>query len=355
VPAAAGLAVLIVAALGAAAELVPAQHARPAPTAAGSLAAATRPPGPAAADPRYFAALLRPGGLSLLSPVTGKVVSPLARLGISNGMALAPDGRHLYVTSLLGRQLVIRSVATATRQEVRVAHGAQPAVSPDSRDLAYVADAPAFTTVAVRDLATGVTRSIDLSRLIGPGASMLAGQLAWTGNQVIALPQPDAVGTSYPAPVAGHRAGCGQEDSPHGLCLLVVSTGAGKLQARRVFVPWTALRLRRGEIGSIKISGLVTGQRTLLLATWFTRSPVLAAVEVGAGKVSTRAVRPLRLPSAAQVVAIAPAGDRLLYLTSETPHAMPALWITPVRKGAVTAGRRLLTDTLRLSFDGAVW
>jgi len=59
-----------------------------------------------------------------------------------------------------------------------------------------------------------------------------------------------------------------------------------------------------------------------------------------------------RLPAQIMSVAIAPDGDRILYLLGHTP---PALWVATIRNGRLVGRHRLLTDSPKFEFDQAAW
>jgi hypothetical protein len=367
VPAAAGVAVvLVLAGLVQAGRSLPLRHGRAGAAghspAAGNSPAAGQPAvlgQSATADPPDFVGVLQPGGLTMFSPVTGRAVRSLPAIGISNGFTLAPDSSRVFVTSLLSRQLEIRSISVRTRKISSVADGAHPAVSPDSRFLAYATGTQQYTGLAIRDLATGTTRSIGLLGLVGADASLLNGQLTWLGDgmQVVALPQPDAVAAGQatsPSKAAVGNA-CGQQDSPRGLCLIVVDANSSRLQGRRVYVRWAMLPGASGDSNAVTISGLVPAQRTLLLATSFVSSPVFDAVIIDGGSLVDWEFSPLPLPARASLMAIAPGGDRVPYLTAQDGSAQPALWVAQPRDGRLADQHRLYVDTGKVSFGAAAW
>jgi hypothetical protein len=118
--------------------------------------------------------------VTLLSPLTGRIVRRVTFFGGSltgNGMALSPDSRFVYVTLSGPGQIHIDRISVATGHRSFVADGAQPAVSPDGRYLAY-ATGRQFTGIAVRDLLSGRTTMITLRNQLGADASLLPGQQA---------------------------------------------------------------------------------------------------------------------------------------------------------------------------------
>lgn len=58
------------------------------------------------------------------------------------------------------------------------------------------------------------------------------------------------------------------------------------------------------------------------------------------------------LPAQIMAVALAPDGERILYLVGHTP---PALWAATIGNGRLTGRHRLFTDTAKFEFDQAAW
>ena len=112
--------------------------------------------------------------LEMRSAETGSVTVRLKSFGSSftnNGLALSPNGQRLFFTLIPHTtqrvvNLLIEEISTITKTRKVIAHGELPAGSPDGRQLAYVTGTSA-RSVAIRDLSTGRTRSIDLTRLVG--------------------------------------------------------------------------------------------------------------------------------------------------------------------------------------------
>jgi hypothetical protein len=80
-----------------------------------------------------------------------------------------------------------------------------------------------------------------------------------------------------------------------------------------------------------------------------------AGQEIWAATIGARRVgltRLAALPANALPEAIAPDGDRLVYITGSRP---PALWIAKVGNGRLTARRKLYTDTPQASAGNVAW
>jgi hypothetical protein len=327
-------------------------------------------PGSAAAgsavarDPADFAASLfsaRSAAESvwLMSAANGRR-RLVARVGTGNGFALAPGGGSVFVVGLVrrgGRETIeIREVSVATHRIRFIADGAYPAISPDGRYLAYATGA-GFRRLAVRDLRTGRTRVIDVTSLTGRKATFLnpPGAVTWLGDgsQVVAMPQPvgspSARRPAQPRPEAAGRAP-GREpvcasDAANRQCLIVMDTGTRRLTARRVFIQ----TYRQAPV--TVLSGEAGTEHTLLAATDGLGVPgAVWEVRISGRHVSQTRLAPL--PADALSQAIAPAGDRILYLATS---ARPALWIARISRGRLTRQRKLYTDTPQAAFNGAAW
>jgi hypothetical protein len=180
-----------------------------------------------AADPPAFAGVLqsRAGArqwIKLFSPVTERVVCSVAVGGSGNGFALSPDSRFVYVVGPVRGHIRIERISVATGHGSFVADGAQPAVSPDGRYLAY-ATGRLFTRLAIRDLRTGATRVVNLASLIGSDPGLLNGQVTWLGSsaQIVAMPMPlsTAVAASTPSARAPAQNSCGRQSEPGRTCV----------------------------------------------------------------------------------------------------------------------------------------
>ncbi len=314
----------------------------------------TGPSSQAAVDPPAFAGVLQSRTslrqwIKLFSPFSGRILRPVAAFGdtlTSNGMALSPDSRFVYATFNGPRQIHIGRISVATGRLTFVADGAQPAVSPDGRYLAY-ATGRLSTRLAIRDLRTGRTKTVDLASVIGASSGLLTGQVTWLGGgaQIVAMPMPfgTALARQARSPSAAARNSCGQQGRPGRVCLVLVSLTGGHPRATRVYVP--------GNWGSQPlISGDVSLGRTLLLAGSLT-SPG----EIGAATISAAGVRVQRLaglPRGVLPLAFAPGGDRILYLRG---HGPPALWVAAIIGGRLSGQHRLFTDNHKDGFDQAAW
>jgi hypothetical protein len=161
-------------------------------------------------DPDYLAVTTsgNVGVQKLCSPRTGREVRRIGSYNLTgahtklsltltaNGEAVSPDGRTAYLAVLRNRTpgvLIARVPTTGARPSI-VAAGAQPSISPNGRFLAY-GTGRLGTVLSVRNLATGVTRSIDLARWIGHGYLGPGGQgnatMTWLSNNTDLAVLPD--------------------------------------------------------------------------------------------------------------------------------------------------------------------
>jgi hypothetical protein len=72
-------------------------------------------------------------------------------------------------------------IRVADGRRAVIADGAQPAVSPHGRWLAYASSRGGAQTLAVRPTGSGLTQTIGLRRLLGPQSNLLDGTVAWLG------------------------------------------------------------------------------------------------------------------------------------------------------------------------------
>jgi hypothetical protein len=208
-----------------------------------------------------------------------------------------------------------------------VGYGIDPAVSPDSRQVAYVTGSGG-STVAIRDLRAGLVRRIRIAGLVGDGATMFnGGRMAWLsdGTQLVVLPQP--IPRNGPA---GSQPATGCVPVHDKLCLIVIDASGPRLVARRIFVPvpgsaaWGYARL-------MVIGGAADGHRLLLAASGVPGpNNGVEAVEFSPRGAVVRTWRVRSLPSGAVPVAIAPRGDRLII---QSPLPGSHMWMVRLSGG----------------------
>jgi hypothetical protein len=281
--------------------------------------------------------------LQLISPITGRVVRSLgATQQFESGLAMSPDLKSVYLDDAQGE---IWRISAVTGKATMVVGGVSPAVSPDGRYLAYLPQ-PVGTRLAIRDLRTGVTRTIDLAPLTGAKAGLMfegAQGVAWLGNgkQVVVLPEPD----HFTGPAGPKANRCGQQDSPIGLCMIVVNANASKLTASRVYVPGVRPIRNQINVGIGGISGDWASRTTLLISTRpaSTPIPLVYAVTIDGDRAIKRWT--VALPRHIEQITVAPDGDRILYLLN---GRKVQLWIATVRNGRIVAHHRLLVQTTKM-------
>jgi hypothetical protein len=296
-------------------------------------------------DPADIAVTSTANLIRVLTAAAGRIVKTLRMATEGNGFALAPDAKSMFV---VGPSLTISQVVIATGEAKRIGTGAYPAVSPNSRYLAYAAGS-AFTTVAIRDLRTGRTRSINLMSLIGTDSSLLnQGGLTWLGDgtQILAVSEPDAVPlVAKRGRPRGEHTACGQQTSRRGLCTIVINLASRKLFAHQVYVPSVA-HPENLEL----ISGDLAAKESFFIAQPGRSASVVDKVRLGARTPRVRTV--IALPEHSLAVAMAPDGDRVLYVPPSSPTSV---WIATVRHGGLTRERRLLADGGRFEFNLVAW
>jgi hypothetical protein len=287
--------------------------------------------------------------IKLISVRDGKVVrqfpQPVAYGG--SGLAFSPDSASVFLAT---QEVRISAISAGSGKSVSLARGLYPAVSPDSKYLAY-ATGSAMTRVAIRNLASGRTRSIDLAGQLGAGASLqsLGSTITWLGDgtQLIAVPAPDAARLSL-SPGGGARAGpvnaCGQQNSSRGLCVVVVDIGR-TLSAHQVFIRGTS-----AQDDYLLLGGDLTASRAFFIAQAQASPDVVARVTIGRGTAVARPV--LRVPQHGVALAMAPDGDQVIY---QPRSSRSTLWAGTVRHGRVTRPHLLLVGTRRFAFYQVAW
>lgn len=148
-----------------------------------------------------------PGSVDVLSSADGRVRVRLARtytLYTENGLIRSPDGSTVYFDRLppIGEgQVEISSVRAVGGPVTDIAAGIDPALSPDGRYLSYEPPSPSGgTAVAVRDLATGATTTIDLTALLEGYSIPVGTGLAWLGDNKLAVIADKNVGGASTCP-----------------------------------------------------------------------------------------------------------------------------------------------------------
>ena len=315
-------------------------------------------------------AVLQSRALTLFSPVTGKAVWSVPAAGMAGQFAVAPDSKTVYVTRSINGQPQISSISVRTGKVSFVADGLQPSVSPDSRYLAYVTGAQ-YSRLAIRDLATGTTRSIDLTVRLG-NSRLLNGQLTWfaNGTQVVILPRPDATSLANASGSSSASNACGQRHPRRSFCLLVVNTGGARLQANRIIVSYTGLNTADVLSQAVMISGLVLSPGTpagydqrmhtvILATTAVVRSPLYVMVTLVGDQPGAEGDVYLPVPRLATLAAIAPDAGGVVYLMPRTGHSRPSVWVAEVGGTDSHAWdvvrHRVPLDAAKGSFSGAAW
>jgi hypothetical protein len=291
------------------------------------------------------------GQVRLTSASTRRVVRTLRISAGGNGIALAPDAGTLFV---LEPNLRLTQVTIATGKQVVIGTASYPAVSPDSKFLAY-ATGVAMAQVAVRNLDTGATRTISLLPWVGSDSSVLnQGGLTWLGDgsEVVAVSEPDAIATGTsamfktmePSPGTPGKNDCGQQDAKAGLCAVVINTTARQLSAHRFYV--------RGVPGQAisALSGDLLAKRSFYLGAGQVYTKQIDRVSLDARGAVARKVA--ALPSRSIALAVAPDGDRVVYRLATAPPE--SLWIAAITDGKLTRRHLLLTDA-RFQFDQVAW
>lgn len=279
--------------------------------------------------------------LIVVSSTTGRPVRVLMRPGSTltgNGVALSPDGRRLYTVWIGKHSLRIERVATGTGKRTYVADGAQPAISPDGRYLAY-ASGRWYQSVSVRDVHTGATRTWNLRPYMGPDADLLQGHLVWLGDgRLVVMPQDRPIASVAGRSLPRHRPGsCGPLDGRH-QCLITLDPAAAEpaLRQQRIAAPWLL------DV----YSGGSAARHSIIIADLAGDRAPLERLEIRPGGV--RRTRLAEVPGMA--LALDASGTWLLYLTG---HGPTALWTGRLDGGRVVQTHRI--DPHVLIMGSVIW
>lgn len=271
--------------------------------------------------------------MSLYASSNGKLTRWLASFPDSsftnNGLALTPDGLAVYFTLIprrAGRRFYLRlmRIDVTTRRQAQVAEGAQPAISDDGTQLAY---ATFPHGLAVRDLATGTTRTISLVAELGEQANLLDGAVAWLadGSDIAIVPSPPAWDLVGRRPPPAHW--CGTTDAHAVVVFVHVPARPAPLTARCVRLAGKALT------PAMALAGNPTSPSSLLIATDSdgdsTEVEQIAQTGITTRLLTIRDSLPL---------AFDPTGDHLMYLVGHSP---PRLWEATIAGGRLTDRARL--------------
>jgi hypothetical protein len=298
--------------------------------------------------PPVFVGSWQGAGLStsvnLYSARTGRLLKHLATFGdtfTNNGLVLAPDGGSVFVTLIGKESLYIERISTSTRRRSFVAFGAQPAISPDGRYLAYGAGAN-YQELDVRQLASGTTTTFDLRSLIGSRAGLLGGRIAWIGNgtEIALMPMGDltplSASTSYLQGTKG--ASCSQARI-HQSCLIVVDLRSSRSPARLYWLPELSPETDQMSTypslpDAVELA-ITSGGRTLV-----------ERVTISGTSVHAVTIADLSLDL---VMAVSPLADGVLYLVGHTP---PALWVAELGGGRLMKSHLLIRNSM---LDSVAW
>ena len=283
--------------------------------------------------------------IKLISPQTGHVAKVLAG-GTSNGFALSPDAKDVYVVRTAPHAVEIRRISVATGKTSVVTDGACPAVSPDGRFLAY-ATGGRFSKIAVRDLNTGSVRTMELASLLGNDGNLLnQGQVTWLGdgNELIVVPGISASEAVADVTAGGGTIASGQQP-PGRQNLIVIKIRPDSLTARQIVVPDPY------QQPFPVVSGDMSQKRAVLIASvGYAGAGTITRVSLHGNGYRAQVIA--KLPRGATPIGFAPGADRVLYLAGHRP---PQLWVASITNGHLTGKHRLVTDTSRFGVDQAAW
>lgn len=266
--------------------------------------------------------------MSVYSATTGAIVRRLASFSdktfTNNGLAYASDGRAVYFTLIPPHHarrfsLRVMRLDVGTGRQSFIAHGAQPALSNDGTQLAYAASPRGL---AVRDLATGQTRTIAL-RQLGPAADLLNATIGWLGDgsDIAVVPAPTAWDLVGRPP----RLRWCETSQRHAVVVFVhVPAPPAPLTADCVHLTGHALT------GGIAVATSPTSPRSLLLATDAAGDQTVVEQITTSGATRRILTIPKSLP-----LSFDPSGTHLLYLVG---HHQPMLTEGTISNGKLIPG-----------------
>jgi hypothetical protein len=266
--------------------------------------------------------------MSVYSSTTGAIVRRLASFSdktfTNNGLAYAPDGSAVYFTLTPQRHvrrfsLRVMRLDVATGHQAFIADGAQPALSNDGTQLAYGASPRGL---AVRDLATGRTRTIELGQL-GTAANLLNATIGWLGDgsDIAIIPTPTAWDLVGRPPKLRW---CGTTQKRAVIVFVHVPAPPAPMTADCVHLG------RRALEGSIALGGDPGSPTTVLLATDAQVDSTRVERIAESGATSLVLTIPNSLP-----LSFDPSGTHLLYLVGHKP---PTLTEATIANNHLTAG-----------------
>jgi hypothetical protein len=185
---------------------------------------------------------------------------------------------------------------------------------------------------------------VNIEPLIGKHSSLVNDpSAAWLddGTQVVMVPGPDSRPGKGTLPGPGKA--CGQQ-SRAGLCMIVVDNAANPLRARAVFVPHLLAQ------DPAVMAGVAGHGSTLLIGASTVGSPDITIDSVDLAGSRAVAHHVVKLPGGAELLAIAPAGDKVL--VGGPPGS--GSWVAAIRDGRLIH-RHLVPFPARFRFDEVAW
>ena len=262
--------------------------------------------------------------IGLYSPATGVLDRHLGsipeRTFTSNGLALAPDASAVYFTSIPDHPrkrfyLRLMRLDVASRRQTFMADGAQPAISADGGELAYAAFPHGL---AVRDLATGHTRTIGLEAYLGHQSELVDASIAWLGDgsDVAVVPSAPAWDLVGRPPPPAHW--CGTTDIHPVVVFVHVPAPPEPLTA-------TCARLGDAQLGPPAVLGGSQAKPLSLTAAVEQRGSM--DIELIS---QTGAITPISKTRDSLPLAFDPTGAHIMYLVGHNP---PVLWEATIAEG----------------------
>lgn len=289
-------------------------------------------------DPPYFVYDTTGGKSELLSPSNGALVEVLGKFGdalTTNGLAESSDGKDVYVTLIGKKKLYIEQISTVTKKQTVLVNGVQPALSPDAKFLAY-ASGPEYTNIlAVREMSSGKTTSINLSSLLGSSTNLLDATITWLGDgsDIVIEPGWDGSSTStISASAPSAKNSCSAVSPVKATCLIEVHFDAsnGTLSPRLIVIH---------DLGGnfSVISGADSDPHSLTFALWGKKTNVYEITLSGSATHVTHLLTlAMVLPVAFDLM-----GTHLFYIVG---HGPTDLWVANIGPGHPVQAHRLVAN-----------
>lgn len=300
--------------------------------------------------PHRFVGVVQDAGvrqtLGLYSTRSGRLVRRLATFGqrfTNNGLAVSPRDTAVYFTLIphgRWRSLKLMRLDLATDRRTFVGDGEQPAINDRGTELAF---STGVQDVAVRDLASGATRTLSLAHVLDFRIDPLNTSLVWLadGTTLAVLPAERAIAAVAGPQTTKSKGGCRPGMHRRPILFIHVPAPPAPLSARcQIF--------SAGPSSPIASSGgILTSSPAQASAVWIANSngrsgTIEQITQAG------RTKRILNLGRGVLPVAIDRSAQHILYIKGHPP----ALWEAMISRDRLRDAHRLVSHS---RFETAAW